>query len=79
MTVCKKVSKLIHSVKFVPQKRGDIDSEVAQHKNAFLSKDKYFLDMLGHVHHLVVTRSILLVKNEEINKRFYRKLQNFCM
>ena len=76
---CDEANRLLRSVKFVPQIRGEIDSEVAEHKNAFMSEDKYFLDMLGHEHHLIVTRSILLVKNKEINKRLYRKMQNFSM
>ncbi len=73
---CNEISKYLQSVKFLQEPSGIIDSKVAEHKNLFLSEDKYFLDVLGYENPLLMIRSVILYKNYEINKRIiYKKIR----
>ena len=69
--------RYLRSVKAVPQLKGIVDTEAAEHSNAFLGKMRYFLDLMGHEHHFIITRSLIMFRNRTINKKSRQNMEKF--
>ena len=63
----KKREEILRRVGHIPELNGIINTQKVEQINSWMAKNIYFFDMMRPLHHLVISRSMILYKNAEIN------------
>jgi len=69
----KQRKEILRRTKFVKQLDGVV-TETAEQLNSFLSKSLYFLDCLSPVHHLIMIKFMLSIRNMNLNKKLVKNI-----
>ena len=63
----KKREEILRRVGHIPELNGIISTQKVEQITSWMAKNIYFFDMMRPLHHLVISRSMILYKNAEIN------------